>query len=256
MKKTLTLLLTSLNFLAYSQIKNVKNVKWLSTNLGGIGFYKDQLNWRGDNFDVLKRYYISNDTLVMFDRYTWNRDTTWHTDLFKFKMVIKGDKSLTIIPLDQKAKELAQGKMNQFTNIKYIYDESIKFSRIHLNAGLCYGTCPELSIDIDDTGTYYLKGGEYAEPYKGYFKGRLSVKQLDTLNYYIKHSAIEQMQTWTQKLTVMDTPPYSLILYYNGKKLSVSTNWPPNVIEDLLKYLMSTYRKVNLIPDPDKHEFN
>lgn len=256
MKKLLSIIFVFITASAYSQVTPIST--WISEDLGGLRFYKDEMNFDFDGYNRSKRYYMVKDTLIMIDKYTYigTTDKTQHVDLFKFLTKRNGDKSLAIIPVNANAKRLAKEAVYQFRNIKYIKDATIKFTRIHLNAGMCYGSCPVLSIDIDNKGVYYLKGGEYAEPFKGYFKGRLTAKQLDTLIFLIQHSQIKKMYGWKQKAFVNDTPPYNLTIYHNNKRLKVQTNWAPMNIRDLISFLVSTYKTVNLVPDPEKHEFD
>jgi hypothetical protein len=256
MKKLLLIILVLVATRAHSQVKPIST--WISNDLGGLNFYKNELWYDFNGNKQGTRYYIVKDTLILTDGRIPGDTSSFikPANLTKFLEIRKGDQSLTLIPLDASAKWLTKGAPYQVTNIKYIKDATIKFTRIHLNAGQCFGTCPVLSIDIDNKGIYYLRGGEYADPFKGYFKGKLTAKQLDTLNYLIQHSQVEKMQGWKQKAQVSDTPPYNLTLYYNSKNLRVATNWPPMNITDLIRFLTSTYKKVALVPDPEKHEFD
>lgn len=255
MKKTLTLLFTLFTSVSFCQTANIQKITWVSNDLGGIRFYKEQIDWYSNDTEHIKRYRTVKDTLIMFDDYTVNGNPTRYIDLFKFLFTQQGDRTLTITPINTNARALAKGKLTVFTNFKYLKDQSVKFKRIHFNSGYCYGTCPVLNIDIDSTGFYYLKGGEYAEPYRGYFVGRLTTSQLDTLNQLVQSSHLQQLQNWKQKEIVMDTPPYNLTIFYNGKNVKLHTNYPPFILQDLISYLVSSYKKVLLAPAKTRLDF-
>ncbi|MDB5157322.1 MAG: hypothetical protein JWR50_2029 [Mucilaginibacter sp.] len=258
MKKTLSAFLIFLSITAYSQTQPINTITWISGSLGGLRFYGDQVNFNFGNYESFKKYYLTKDTLVMIDDYTTSADNfkDRHVDLFKFLIIQSDAQSLTLIPVNANAKKIADTPSYNFKDIKHIEDRGIKFTRLHLKAGPCYGTCPILDVDIDNKGVYYLKGEKYTEPYNGYFKGKLNADQLDSLNYFIQHSEVEKLQGWKQKMVVMDTPPYYLTIYYNRKKLKVQTNYPPMNISDLINFILQSYKKVALLPDPEKREFD
>ncbi|TSJ43604.1 hypothetical protein FO440_05275 [Mucilaginibacter corticis] len=252
MRKTFLIIFAFLSYatISFSQNIQIDSSLWISEHLDGIRFYENRMATDWNGYLHTYSYQINKDTVFIGDPISKQHSGA------KFLISDQDNKSFILSPADTIAKLMSHNNSYHFTNIKFLRDTAIRFTRIHLNTGECFGTCPVLSIDINNNGTYYLKGGQYAGRYQGYFKGRLNTKQLDTLNDLIQNSLIEKMQGWKQKVDVNDTPPYNLTLYYNNKKLIVQTNWPPMVIENLLKFLTSSYEKITLLPDKEKHEFN
>lgn len=257
MKKLLLIIYLFIPFLAYNQTISIDSVKWISDDLGYLHFYKDEVHFNFDGHEQFKRFKWDKDTLIMVDNYTTSADnySKRHIDLFKFLIQSINSKSLTLKPIGTNAYKLVNKPVYHFKNIDYIRDPKVKYTKLTFNSSTCYGTCPELTIEIDNSGYYYLLGGMYADPYKGYFKGMLTAKQLSRLNYLVQHSQIKKMYNWKQGNVVMDAPNYRLTINSNYKPLYLNTNEPPLNMTELIEFLLNSYKQVTLVQDQDKHKF-
>lgn len=259
MKKLIISIALLIPSIVFGQSVQIDSIKWISKNLGYMSFYKDELSFNFDGYQLFKRFKISADTLIMVDSYTTSADnfSKRHVDLFKFLYKASNDKKITIIPFDDNAKTLVSKSSYEFQNLKYCVDPNFKFKRLAFSAGWCLGTCPVMKVSINNIGEYYFEGDENTQLFKGNYKGRLTTVQLERLNYLLQHSELEKMLTWKQGNAVMDAPNYQLQIGYNNKQqVTIQTNEPPLNMVDLISFLLNSYKTVSLEHDSEKRSFN
>jgi hypothetical protein len=188
----------------------------------------------------------------MSDVFTTSADNfkVKHKTDYKFQIRNLTSARLYLKAIDSNAVSIAGNITYEFTNFKNSYDKDVKFSKLRFLSSTCHDGCPQLEISITADGEYHLRGGEYAGPYKGEFAGNLTAKQLDTLNYWLKHSELKKMTNWQQADTVVDAPNYYFeIAFENTKKnLSIITNQPPMNIANLVQFMMLSYKNITLSP--------
>lgn len=251
-KRGLSLFLLGLMFCtAKAQKTQLDSIRWINKDLGHLYFSKGHVKFNFVGSDKEKSHYaIVKDTLILSDIYTSSVDNfkVKHKTDFKFLIRNLTSSRLYLKAIDSNAVKLAGNDTYEFTNFKNSYDKDIKFSKVRFLSSTCHGECPQLEISILGNGDYHLRGGEYADPYKGEYTGKLSGAQLDTLNYWLKHSELKKMYNWQQTDQVTDAPNYYFALEFdnNKKKLSITTNEPPLNMIDLVQFMVSSYKKVKL----------
>ncbi|AYL95953.1 DUF6438 domain-containing protein [Mucilaginibacter celer] len=237
----------------FAQHSTVESEKWISEDLGHLYFNGGKVYFNFDGFDKHKNgYKIERDTLKIIDTYSSSADDfkQQHVDVSKFIINYFDGKKLVIKAVNENAVKLAGRTPQEFKNYKASFDNSIKFSKLRFLSSTCYGECPQLAINIWADGTYRLKGGEFADPYKGDYAGKLTAAQLDSLNYLLKRSELKKMYNWKQGNQVVDAPNYYFdIDFVNSKdKLTITTDEPPLNITELVAFLIQSYKKVKLVP--------
>ena len=250
-------LLTLIFNVTFAQKVQLDGERWITKSLGHLYFADKKVYYNFVGFAGVKaNYTIVNDTLIMADIYHTSTDnfTKERRDEFKFKIRYVDKNRLYLRAADPNAIKLAGNTTYEFTNFKNSYDKDIKFSKIYFLSSTCFGNCPQLGIEIWPNGDYHLKAGEYADPYKGDYTGKLSKIQLDSLNFFLKHSELKKMTNWEQGNQVADAPNYYFAIDFTNtkKKLSITTNEPPLNIIDLVNFMVSSYKKVNLNAVPKK----
>jgi hypothetical protein len=255
--KKLLLLFTLLSATAYSQPMHIDSAKWIMDDLNFLSFHGNKVEYSFDGQQSIKPFHITKDTLIMTDTYYRSRakDAPLDEDRYKFLIQHINHKKLTLVPVDSNARRVAPKSVYHFKNMAYSIDPKFHFTKLTFQSSMCYGECPVLLIEIDHEGNYFLLGGEYAEPFKGYFKGRLNAGQLVQLNRILQQSQLKRMYTWQQRIVVVDAQDYFISIYSNQKPLYIHTNWPPLNIKALIGFLMASYKNLALVPDPDKHKF-
>ncbi|SEP13156.1 DUF6438 domain-containing protein [Mucilaginibacter sp. OK283] len=237
----------------HAQKVQLDSIRWINKDLGHLYFENGRVNFNFIGNDKFKSHYsIVKDTLIMTDIYTSSVDNFKVKHKINFKFLIRDltKNRLYIKAVDSNAIKLAGPDTYEFTNLKNSYDKDIKLSAVRFLSSTCHGDCPQLEILIGADGDYHLRGGEYADPFKGEFTGKLSKPQLDTLNYWLKHSELKKMYNWRQQDQVIDMPNYYFEFDFenNKKKLSVTTNQPPLNMTGLVEFMLSSYKKVKLTP--------
>jgi len=247
----LVLFLITLCGAASGQHATVESEQWITEDLGYLYFNGGKVYF---NFDGYKKhenkYKIEHDTLKIVDSYSSSADNfkQQHIDVSKFIINYFDGKKLTIKAVNENGIKLAGRPPLQFKNYKASFDNGVKFSKLRFLSSTCYGNCPQLLINIWADGTYRLKGGEYADPYKGDYAGKLTGLQLDSLNFWLKRSELKKMYDWKQGSQVTDAPNYYLDIDFenNKDKLTLTTNDPPFNLTGLVNFLVESFRKVNL----------
>ncbi|MFS2187387.1 DUF6438 domain-containing protein [Mucilaginibacter sp. Mucisp84] len=247
----LVLLLTILCGTVSGQHATVESEQWITEDLGYLYFNSGKVYFNLDGYKKHEnKYKIEHDTLKIIDTYTTSADNfkQQHIDVSKFIINYFDGKKLTIKAVNDNAIKLAGRPPLQFKNYKSSFDNGIKFSKLRFLSSTCYGNCPQLLINIWADGTYRLKGGEFADPYKGDYAGKLTNQQLDSLNYWLKHSELKKMYDWKQGSQVTDAPNYYLDIDFenNKDKLTLTTNDPPFSLSGLVTFLVESFKKVTL----------
>jgi hypothetical protein len=237
----------------YAQGVKLDSIRWINKDLGHLYFSRGHVYFNFVGFDKEKKNYsIVKDTLLLTDTYTSSADNFKVKHRINAKFLIKDltNSRLYLKAIDSNAIVLAGPDTYLFTNFKNSYDKDAGFAKIRFLSSTCHGDCPQLEITVSANGDYHLRGGDYAEPFKGEFTGKLSPRQLDTLNYWVKHSELKKMYNWQQADTVADAPNYYFEIDFekNKKKLSITTNQPPLNVTDLIEFMVSSYKKIHLTP--------
>jgi hypothetical protein len=247
------LLLMLMGNVLFAQKVQLDAERWITKSLGNLYFSDKKVYYNFVGFAGSKaNYAIVNDTLIMSDIYHSSTDNFKKERREDFKFLIRhiDYNRLYLKAIEPNAIKLAGNTTYEFLNFKNSYDKDIKFSKIYFLSSTCFGDCPQLNIEIWPNGDYHLKAGEHAEPYKGNYEGKLSTTQMDTLNYWLKHSELKKMTNWEQGNQVVDAPNYYFAIDFNNtkKKLSITTNEPPLNIIDLVNFMITSYKKVKLTP--------
>ncbi|MGN8069917.1 DUF6438 domain-containing protein [Mucilaginibacter sp. SG564] len=253
-KRGLSLLLFLLiSDLSFAQKVQLDAERWITKDLGHLYFIDKKVyyNFVG-NAGIKDHYAIVNDTLILSDIFRSSADNFKKQRRTDFKFLIRHAdyNRIYLKAVEPNAIELAGTITYEFFNFKNSYDKNVKFAKVYFLSSTCFGDCPQLGIEIWPNGDYHLKAGEHAAPYKGDYTGKLSPSQLDTLNYWLKHSELKKMNDWQQGNQVVDAPNYYFAIDFvdSKKKLSINTNEPPMNIIDLINFMLSSYKNLKLTP--------
>lgn len=135
-----------------------------------------------------------------------------------------------------------------FSKIKPDYNHSVE--RIAFFSSPCYGYCPIMYLEIDQTGNFYFNGKHYTD-ITGLFKGKLSKKQLIHLNKSIHSIQIDSLKkkyeaSWTDD-------QFCEILFKTNSKIYYSNVYgfkeEPAELRVLFHQLMELYKSVELTQD-------
>ena len=209
------------------------------------------------NYRVTDNCLISRNKLTIVQNFTTSDDnfTKQHREEISFLITKLSADTLIIQPLSTRAKFYARAKEYHFGNLKKSVDTSFHFKRLVFSSSICYGSCPNLLIEINADGRYYLKGREYSGEHEGYFQGNLSTVLLDSLTSYLQKSRLRQMYAWKQTMEISDTPEYLLVIENNYEKLDLQTNYPPLNLKELISFLLNSRYKLTLTKMPAAYVF-
>jgi len=198
------------------------------------------------NYPEQKKYFLIGDTLRLYDKYTTSRDnfSKQHIKNYDFLITKLTDKKLTLSALDSNSLEITKNKkIISFQERHLINKPIIDFGMIKFSSTNCHGTCPSLSLQINNDKTLLFIGGMYAIK-QGFFTATLSDSLFLELINILTISELDKLKTWSQH--VSDAPEYTVEIYYNDKVKYLKNFFLPAVTEELIQYLLDISKKVEL----------
>lgn len=137
--------------------------------------------------------------------------------------------------------------------------ELLEFDRIVFHSSTCFGSCPQLSIEVNRDGSTKIKRQFFtdkSEPLNeksGEFKGHISKTALDELMLELNHSNYETLNF--PNVDCCDAPIITIIIYAKGKKTYLRSMLPPKEASELIKYLSQLASDVELPKSTEKLDF-
>lgn len=119
--------------------------------------------------------------------------------------------------------------------------ESKGLQKVIFHSGVCYGSCPEIDLQINKDRNFVLRKKMYSgkmqpvEAASGNFGGKLTVEQFAKLEELIDELHPDTLTVET--VTCCDLPMKTLIVYQGGKRSYFKTMRPPAQSKKLLDYL-------------------
>jgi hypothetical protein len=118
-----------------------------------------------------------------------------------------------------------------FSSCKNKEKRNNEITKISITTGLCYGTCPVQTIEIDSSLTVKYHGMEYAKR-KGYYVGKISLKNWDSINSRFEKIKYKELDSVYDNS--VDDPPIYLKIYFQNKIKTIraqSSSLPEEVRE-------------------------
>ncbi|MEJ7560774.1 MAG: hypothetical protein WKF66_20855 [Pedobacter sp.] len=235
---------------AYGQLKPVQSIAWISEEMHMMRFVGSDVTFEPNREGEDYLYYLSIDTLVLVDKVFPSNEI--RARAHKFLMSRKGNELLILTPINDNAKRFSKVPYYTFRNTDYTVDHTLKFKSLHYNVGGCAG-CGLRTVNIDNKGNCYVKKGAGLDT--GYFKGKLSSMQLDTLNNLLQRSGIRKLQGWIPDRWLSSGAAKNVVIEYNGNILRMKNRILPWVTRDLLQYVQLSAIKLPLVPDVERYNY-
>ena len=246
MKKFLLPLIITFGGLLYSYGQKVSIKKtWIGNNQEYLKINDSIALFDNGHFLSEYHYEIQNNNFTFIEYYTTNRDKLRHENDFKYE-ILKLTTDTLILKFSEKSKQLRGGKDSfLLVDSSKLDFSNFKFERIIFSSTTGMGPGHEMKIEIMSTGKVFFLGKQNTGEYKGLYEGQLKPKELEKLNFILKHSRIDNFPT--ELGSALDMPHYSFIFYYNGKKKECGGAFVPYFNRELLLFLLDSYKKANLI---------
>jgi hypothetical protein len=195
----------------------------------GLRFQKDTLITISDLWLTDEgRYLVNNDKIQVFDE-----------DSTNFQ-IIKLTKDSLIL--------LGYIDTLRYYNRALEFDKDLKFQRITLQGGKCFGECPEFYLTMDDKGNTEFKGLENSK-----FQGTKSY----SIDYVAKHR-IDSLFKWSNIKNIDTTDYYAsedgwslTITFHYGenqlKRIRGTHSSMPHRLKGIIRTLLDDLRKRGLV---------
>jgi uncharacterized protein DUF6438 len=188
------------------------------------------------------KYSMSGDTLHLIE---WNSSNDKHD----FLIITLPNKDLKFIPITRYAWTLANPKSTKteftFRSQEHIYTDTISLEKIVFSSTNCYGSCPAMSLQIDNNKQMKFIGSFYAIK-EGPHTANLSEEQYNELLKILAISNLDKLEN-AGRFNV-DSPTYGLEVHYNHKIRYLQTSSIPLIANKLMRYLIDLPTKVELKP--------
>ena len=196
----------------------------------------------GDTLSFQNRYYSSetNYKQLYIDRY----------DLIVVKIT---DSTLLLRPCSELSQKFYGSKSEiKFIKQEFLRDATIQFEKIIYHTTTCFGSCPEIDLEIDSNkkiylSVWYMDGSptQTSKERSGEFEGVLSDSLYNELILLLQTCNLKTL--YFPDRTGSDAPVTTLIIYFDGKRKYLKSMFPPDIAGGLIGYLYT-------IPDRQKLE--
>lgn len=200
----------------------------------------------------VQRYQINSDSLKFLKSYIRHGEHGLKFDTSIYKIIYFTIDTLTLKHC--RGNELGYDVDTFiFVSPAKLYDSTFNFDRLYFSGTGCLGTCPDLKLEIYSTGLIYFLGKTYTGRYRGMYKGKMSVMQMNQLVEILRKGGISTFPRGTD--IGIDAPIYHMIIeHQNGKNDFEGSSFPP-YNEDLALFLLNEYKKFELKRCRNCHKF-
>lgn len=116
-----------------------------------------------------------------------------------------------------------------------------KFEKIIFHSSACFGTCPEISLQIDSTGQmllhrqFYIGKGKKDSLNSGDFKGQLTKEQFQDVLKTLNKTNYETLRV--KEVLCCDMPVRTIIIYCKKKRYYFKSMDYPREADELISFL-------------------
>ena len=137
---------------------------------------------------------------------------------------------------------------------KNIEKRNNEINKISLTTGLCYGTCPIQTVEIDSSLTVKYHGMDYAK-HKGYYIGKITPKVWDSINSRFEKIKFKELDSVYSHS--VDDPPVYLKIYHKNKikRVRAQSASLPEEVEKTYLWLIDVAESVKLNKTNDTLNF-
>ena len=187
------------------------------------------------------KYILSGDTLQLVVGH--NNSSEKHN----FLIETLPNEGLKLIPITRYFWTLSSTKYTKnefpFRDQEHIYTDTIRLEKIVFSSTNCYGSCPAMSLEIDNNKQMKFIGSFHAIK-KGPHTAALSEEQYNELLKLLAISNLNKLEN-AGRFNI-DLPTFGVEVHYNHKIRYFQTSFPPLIAFKLVRYLYDLPTKVEL----------
>ena len=271
MKKLLIIFFLGSIFNVNAQYKSdsllLTKTEWVTKNLDYLRFFKDSVVYNLDETKHQLIFDVKNKKLSFKVKYIVG-GTNFKTEEFNFKIKQLHKNKLVLSPIE-KQEDIKKKNYSRLNSSPFLKEEQlifynrgelisrVNFNKITFHASTCFGTCPSMSVEVNNDGTVYYQGRIYTGEFTGNYIGKLSAKDFYSLRKIVNRSQLKALdQKWKQKSRPNDTPRYNYIVELkDGNIIEMNTNDQHPILDKLSEYFLNIPEIADLVKIKKKHEF-
>lgn len=141
-----------------------------------------------------------------------------------------------------------------FSSCKNAKKRNNEITKISLTTGLCYGTCPVQTIEIDSSLNVKYHGMDYAK-HKGYYIGKINQKDWDSINSRFEKLNYKLLDSVYDHS--VDDPAIYLKIYHNNKikRIRAQSASLPDEVGKTYRWIIDVTESVKLNKTSDTLNF-
>ena len=271
MKKLLIIFFLGSIFNVNAQYKSdsllLTKTEWVTKNLDYLRFFKDSVVYNLDETKHQLIFDVKNKKLSFKVKHIVG-GTNFKTEEFNFKIKQLQKNKLVLSPIE-KQEDIKKKNYSRLNPSPFLKEEQlifynrgelisrVNFNKITFHASTCFGTCPSMSVEVNNDGTVYYQGRIYTGEFTGNYIGKLSAKDFYSLRKIVNRSQLKALdQKWKQKSRPNDTPRYNYIVELkDGNIIEMNTNDQHPILDKLSEYFLNIPEIADLVKIKKKHEF-
>jgi len=242
--------------------------EWINKDLDYLRFFKDSVVSNLSDTKQQLIFDLDNKKLSFKVKYLVG-GSNFKIEEFNFKINRLDKSKLVISPID-KEEDIRKKNFSKLNSSPFLKENQfifynrgaliskVNFKKLTFHASTCFGTCPSMSVEVNNDGTIFYQGRIFTKEYKGHFTGKLSAKDLYELRKIVNRSQLQALdQKWKQKSKPNDTPRYNYIVeMVNGKIIEINTNDQHPILDKLSEFFINIPEITDLAKAKEKHKFD
>lgn len=122
-----------------------------------------------------------------------------------------------------------------------------EITRVSFATGGCNGRCPLMALEVDSSLAYQFYGGLYSEK-PGFWTGKISTDLWDSITNGLEKIKFRDLDS-SYQASVDDLATETIVFFgKRQKRVRAQSASLPRPVDSLLKWLMYSFRKVQLVP--------
>jgi hypothetical protein len=212
-----------------------------------------QIDSNAVQVQYINEYAGKKNLVTMSYKYTLSDDTLhlagWHNsnEIHDFLIETLPNEDLKLIPITRYTWTLSNTKYTKkeftFRDQEHICTDTIRLEKVVFSSTNCYGSCPAMSLQIDNNKQMKFIGSFHAIK-TGPHTAALSEEQYNELLKLLAISNLDKLEN-AGRFNI-DLPTVGVEVHYNHKIRYFQTSFPPLIAFKLMRYLYDLPTKVEL----------
>lgn len=227
------------------------NGKWVDENYNIFEFYADTLvwSWSSGSRKDYKYEYSKQDSIIKIVTYlSYENNGNWiiqhPINLIKVDF---NNENILLKPANKNAINnfFPNKKQIKLVNLESLVPIELNLQEIFFQSSGCLGSCQPVTFYLDKKLNFYFIGGYNLEERKGYFNGRIQLKDKNRLQQILSEGFVQKIPKYLGN--TIDAQYFKIILKRDGMIQRIEGTNIPNISWDMISKLIDFHLSIELI---------